>query len=120
MGWQAGEALIEDIVFEGCKLDMAGLRFCTIKSVLFHGCSLKGADFQGSSFKEVRVERCDLDEAEFRQSTVTSMDLRSSEIGGVRYVEGLRGATIDQAQLFDLAAKLAQVVGLKVDRGNPS
>lgn len=113
-GWQAGEALVEDTVFDGCKMDLVGFRFCKFKAVLFKNCLLKAADFQGSSFTDVSFEKCDLAGAEFRQCSVTSLDLRSSEVAEIRYVEGLKGATISPEQLMDLARQLAFVVGLKI------
>jgi len=115
MGWQVGEAFIEDVLFEDCKLDLANFRFCTFKDVVFKNCMLKGADFQGASFTKATMQGCDLAGAEFRQCSVKILDLRTSSIADIRYVEGLKGATIDPTQLMDIAPQLANIAGLDVD-----
>jgi uncharacterized protein YjbI with pentapeptide repeats len=113
-GWQAGEGLVEDTLFDGCKMDLVSFRFGKLKSVIFRSCLLRAADFHGCSFTDVSFEKCDLAGAEFRQCSVASLDLRTSEIAKIRYVEGLKGATIEPSQLMDLAPLLARSAGLKV------
>jgi uncharacterized protein YjbI with pentapeptide repeats len=113
-GWQVADACIEDTLFDECKMHLLNMRFSKLKSVTFRNCVLKGADFQGASFANVRFEGCNLAEAEFRQCTVEALDLRTSQIQDIKYVEGLRGATIDALQLIDLAPKMAHVLGLQV------
>jgi uncharacterized protein YjbI with pentapeptide repeats len=113
-GWLCAESVVEHTLFESCKLDHANLRLCRFKSVVFRNCSLRSSDFHGASFNDVHFEGCTLDGAEFRACSVESLDLRGSNIREIRYLEGLKGATIDPVQLVELAPQLARIVGLHI------
>jgi uncharacterized protein YjbI with pentapeptide repeats len=104
--------------FSECKLDLANLRMSSIRDVVFVGCSLRSVDFYAATLSSVRFESCDLHEADFSQATLETVDLRTSTITDVRGVGSLKGATVDSAQLLDLAPSLASELGIHVeDRG---
>ena len=114
-GADLGESSFEDCVFSGVKLDDAGLRYATFKRVRFTNCVLRGTDFTGARLSNVSFDGCDLEGAVFDAVVCAMVDLRSEDLTKVKGVLGLRGATIANEQLMQLAPVLAQALGLDVD-----
>jgi uncharacterized protein YjbI with pentapeptide repeats len=110
------EAELEDVLLHDCKLDYANLRAASLTRVTFSDCVLLDADFGGARLDSVRFEGCDLQGTDFGRAEMAEVDLRGSDLsrlGGD--VAALRGATVDSAQLIDLAPRLASAAGLKVE-----
>jgi uncharacterized protein YjbI with pentapeptide repeats len=114
-GLSFAEARIEEVSFKACKLDYANFRHSEIEQVSFEDCVLNGADFQGASITATRFAGCQLVEADFSKAALSLVDLRGCELALAGSVLGLRGAIIDPLQLMELAATLAQELGITVE-----
>lgn len=104
----------EDVIFDGCKLDLSNFRFAKLKNVLFKDCLLTGADFYEAILTSVSFESCIMTDAQFSGVKCTKVDLRSSDITSIKGIDSLRGAIIDQAQLIGIAPMLAYQLGIEV------
>ncbi|MCH0542454.1 pentapeptide repeat-containing protein [Streptomyces sp. MUM 203J] len=103
------------VVFHQCKFDSVNLRASSLKDVVFVDCLLRDVDFGGARLADVRFPGSTLDRARFDRATLTRVDLReATALGIITGIGSLGGATIDTAQLFDLAPALAQHIGLTV------
>jgi uncharacterized protein YjbI with pentapeptide repeats len=119
-----------------CKI--AGFRLIDseLQNVLFHGCIGKRSQFCGGQYKRVRFEECDLSDADFSDCLLTectfkncnlseaifynakmnAVDLRSSQLQRLKIMTAdLHGATVDKAQVMELAPQFATLLGLRVD-----
>jgi uncharacterized protein YjbI with pentapeptide repeats len=115
-GLDLGEARIEEVLFEGCKLDFANFRHATIEFTTFEDCVLTEADFRGARIFGSRFHGCKLDAADFSAAELGHVDLRGSQmalLGGSP--SGLRGATVDSLQLIDLSRAMARELGIEVE-----
>jgi uncharacterized protein YjbI with pentapeptide repeats len=108
-------AIIEDVTFKDCKLNMLNFRMATLKRVAFIDCDLTEADFGGARFDQVRFSGCKLDGAEFSDCQIVAADLRGSNLALVKGIGGLRRATISNLQLVELSHVMAAEFGLKVE-----
>jgi uncharacterized protein YjbI with pentapeptide repeats len=109
------DSTLTDILFTGVKLNLSNFRTSRFQRVEFDNCDLSEADFQGASFTAVSFKNCDLSGADFSHCKMTDVDMRNSKIASVKGLAGLRGATIDTAQLMSVAHGLAAEMGIKVD-----
>lgn len=105
---------LEDIVFEGCKLDLANFRYSKLKRVIFTDCHLVGADFYHTDMHQVEFNDCNLKEVDFSQSKLKSVDMRTSDISEVKDAENLQGVTITPSQLILIAPMLAKNLNIKI------
>jgi uncharacterized protein YjbI with pentapeptide repeats len=114
-GLNLAEGRVEEVSFQGCKLDYVNFRHCSIGRVTFQDCVLNGADFQGATIEATRFAGCQLAEADFSKATMSRVDLRGSELALAGSLLGIGGAIIDQLQLLDLAGELARQLGISVE-----
>lgn len=114
-GLDLNKCLLKDVVFEGCKLDMANFRFAKLAKVRFVDCVLTEADFGGAQLNQVEFANCLLEKTDFTQAKLSNVDARSSQLIDVRGWEYLKGLTVDTGQLMTIAPQLALALGLKVD-----
>jgi uncharacterized protein YjbI with pentapeptide repeats len=105
---------LEDITFEGCKLDLANFRYTKLKNVRFIDCVLENVDFYEATLKNITFEGCELTNAEFSQAKLMSVDLRSSTFESIKGINSMKGAIIDSAQLVYLAPIIATQLGFIV------
>ncbi len=108
-------AKLQDATFENCKLDLANFRFTKLKNVRFVDCVLDKADFYQAELKSVTFENCTLSETEFSQAKLDKVDLRTSDLTGIKGVENMKGAIINSTQLIYLAPLLVAQLGIIVE-----
>lgn len=113
-GWDLSRGIIRDVTFDNCKLNLANFRFARLTNVRFVACMLTGADFLQSHLAKVQFDGCQLEQADFSHVSLKDVDLRGSEIIGLRGWHYLRGATISQTQLITAAPYLAAELGLVI------
>ena len=87
-------AHLEDVVFEGCEVASLGAHSAQLRRVTFVDCTVDELDVTGAALTEV--------------------DLSGARLRSLIGVENLRGATIAEDQLTDLAPVLAAQLGLEV------
>lgn len=114
-GLSLAETHLEEVQFNGCKLDYVNFRNSTIEHVSFQDCSLRGTDFQGATIHATRFAGCQLLETDYSRAQMESVDLRGSQLELAGSILALKGATIDALQLIDIAPLLALELGIAVE-----
>ena len=105
---------LHDVVFRGCKLDMANMRFADIRRAKFIDCTLVETDFLGAILQDVTFESCVLEKTVFDRVKCKQVDLRTSQLIELSGWGSLKGATIDGVQLLSAAPYLAHELGISV------
>lgn len=103
-----------DVSFQGCRADLASLRFTRLERVEFIDCQLSQADFANARLKEVRFEGCDLAEADFSHAKLERCEFRGCQFDRLKGVTSLGGAAMEWTDIVGLAGALAAAVGIKV------
>jgi uncharacterized protein YjbI with pentapeptide repeats len=106
---------LDDVVLRECRLRLAKLSHLGRPHALLQACDLRGALLMESDLTDTRFAACDLSDAELFNVDLRGTDLRDNEVGGLRGVGCLRGATVDALQLLALGPALAAHVGLVVE-----
>ncbi|MDQ3700426.1 MAG: pentapeptide repeat-containing protein [Chloroflexota bacterium] len=111
VGLLANEAPLRDVLFRECDLRLAQFRFARFKAVRFEQCDLREADFHGADLSGVVFARCDLRDADLTGTTLVGVDLRGSQVEGVRLgTKEVRGLIVDALQLLELVKFLGITV----------
>jgi len=113
-GAEFAEAHIEDCTFKNVKFDEAGFRFASFKRVRFEDCMLRQADFSSAKFEQVIFTGCDLDSTNFMSAHCKDLDVTTEDLTTVKSILGLKGATISEVQLMQLAPLLAAELGFHI------
>lgn len=98
----------------GLKVDHLGLRNATLVDVTVAGCSVGELDLAGADLRDVRLAGCTVGSLVLDGARCRSVDLRGAEVARLDGVAGLRGCTIDPAQLVGWAPALAAELGITV------
>lgn len=111
LGWNALEAHLQNVRFQGCNGQFAGFRFATCKLVRFEQCDLRQADFQRADLSGVVFHKCDLRGAQLSGATLKGTDFRGSQIDELRVgIQELPGAIVDHFQAAYIAGLLGVVI----------
>ena len=105
---------LDGVLLRDCRLRLAKLSHLGRPHALLDACDLRGALLMESDLSDSHFAACDLDDAELFNVDLQGSDLRDNELGGLRGVGCLRGATVDALQLLALGPALAAHVGLVV------
>lgn len=114
-GAEFAEGYFEDCVFQGVKFDEIGFRFSSFKRVRFENCMLRQADFSNAKLTQVTFTGCNLESANFVSATCKDVDITTEDLSAVKGILGLKGATISEVQLLQLAPLLATELGFRVE-----
>ena len=109
-----GNALIEDVVFTDCRIDLARFRFAKLLRVRFENCRLEEADFYASSLSSVVFNECDLGGVGLAGATFVESEIRGCKLAGVGNPERLRGVRMPWPDVVQAADVLAQAVGIEI------
>lgn len=107
------EATFEDCTFKNVKFDEAGFRFASFKRVRFEDCMLARTDFSSAKLQHVAFDDCGLEQTNFASATCTQVDLGHEDLSNCKGILGLKGATILDEQLIQIAPLLASELGFK-------
>lgn len=113
-GAELAEAILGDVTFAECRIDLAGLRHARLERIVFRDCRMGECDFYGSVLKDVLFERCELREATFSACTLERVELRGCDLAGTRGAEALRGARMTWNDVIENAALFATALGIEV------
>jgi len=113
-GTELAEATFRDVGFDGCRIDLVGLRHAVLERVVFRDCRMSECDLYGASLKDVLFERCELREATFSTSMLERVELRGCDLAGVRGVEALRGVRMPWQDVVENAALFAAAAGIEI------
>ncbi|MFB9834218.1 pentapeptide repeat-containing protein [Actinoallomurus acaciae] len=111
-----GGCSFRDVVFEGCRADLARFRMSRFRHVVFRDCNLTEADFQSAEFTGCRFEDCRMEGVRFSQAVMTGGVVFSGcDLWGLSGVESLRGATVQAADAQGLVHTLAASLGITIE-----
>ncbi len=99
---------------EGCLLDSLNLREARLREVVLVDCTLRHLDLGSARLTDVTMRDCVIERLDLSNATCSRVDLRGSRLDLARGFDRLRGVTIDNAQLLDLAPAMAVHLGLTV------
>jgi uncharacterized protein YjbI with pentapeptide repeats len=111
-GVELAEATLRDVVFDECRLDLAGLRLAKLERVVFRDCRLEEADLYGAQLKDVLFERCVLREATLSAATLERCELRGCDLTALRGAEQLRGVRMPWNDVLANAPLFAIALGV--------
>ena len=112
---EAYEATLRSVHIDGSKLDFVNLRNATLTDVLISNCIIEELDLGSATAQRLELQNCRIGTLDVGGARLKDVDLRSSDFSAVHGLEGLRGATIDDAQLSLLAPLLAVHLGLRIE-----
>ncbi|MFC7375310.1 pentapeptide repeat-containing protein [Brachybacterium sp. GCM10030267] len=109
------DAGIHSTRIAGSKLDWINLRSSTLEDVLFEDCTIEELDLTGVTATRVAFVNCRAGSLALAHARLRDVDLRGLEMGPISNLEGMAGATIDDAQLTALAPAFAAHLGVRVE-----
>ena len=113
-GAELRDSRFVDVSFDGCRLDLAGLRRVTMERVVFRDCLMQEADLTAASLKDVLFERCDLQRAVFRELQPTRVELRRCTLDGIEGAESLRGIRMTWRDVVEHGHVFAAALGIEI------
>jgi uncharacterized protein YjbI with pentapeptide repeats len=106
---------LDDVEFAGLKLGFVNLRGARLNDVVFRDCTFDELDVDGARLNRVAFEGCTIGELAGNAAEVRHVDLRGARLDGIGRLQGLRGATISDEQVWALAPLFAREAGFRVD-----
>ncbi|MEU5877491.1 pentapeptide repeat-containing protein [Spirillospora sp. NPDC047279] len=114
-GLHMPEGGLRDVVFDGCRIDLANLRFTHLRDVVFQDCNLAETDFQQAELHNVRFERCKLVATQFSNVTMNAVRFSGCDLNGVRGVTSFDGAIVASADAMSLLDALTSSLGITIE-----
>ena len=108
------DADLTSVQIRGGKIDYLNLRGSRLTDVRIEACVVATLDLAGFRGKRVAITDCQIGTIDLNGATCEHIDLRASEFRVLNGLDGLRGATIDESQLMELAPLLARHIGVRV------
>ena len=113
-GVQFQSSVLKNVVFKGCKIELANFRFANLENVIFEDCMIDDIDFYNASLKNVQFSGSSIENIAFSGARLKDIDLSDAHILSVKNVTGLKGATISYEQLIFLAPYFTQELGILI------
>ena len=113
-GAELAEAMLTDVVFVECRLDLAGLRMAKLDRVVFRDCRMTECDFYEASLTDVLFEHCELREATLSGVKLKRVELRRCDLAGLTGVEALRGARMPWNDVLENGHLFAAALGFEI------
>ena len=113
-GAELAEAVLGDVTFDECRIDLAGFRHARLERVVFRDCRMEGSDLYGSTLSDVVFERCQLREATLSAATLQRVEFRGCDLTGLYGAEALRGARMPWNDVIENVALFAAVAGIEI------
>jgi uncharacterized protein YjbI with pentapeptide repeats len=113
-GAELAEAMLTDVTFVDCRLDLAGLRMAKLERVVFRDCRMSECDLYEASLTDVLFERCELREATVSGVKLERAEFRGCDLAGLRGVEALRGARMPWNDVLENGPLFASALGLEI------
>ena len=113
-GAELAEAMLSDVTFVDCRLDLVGLRIAKLERVVFRDCRMTECDFYEASLTDVLFERCELRVATVSSVRLKRVELRGCDLAGLQGVEALRGARMPWNDVLENGPLFAAALGLEI------
>lgn len=115
-GFSWTNGVIRDVMFDDCRMNLAGFRFTKLKAVVvFKDCDLSRANFQNADLSGVRFTGCDLTGAQFSNATMTGTRIENCTLVDIVGVTSFGGAIIKSGDAMTLAYSLANALGITIE-----
>jgi uncharacterized protein YjbI with pentapeptide repeats len=111
-GIQLQTSVLKNVLFKGCKIELANFRFAKLENVIFEDCLINDIDFYNATLKNVVFSGSSIENITFASARLKSVDLCDAHLVSVKNVSGLKGATISYEQLTFLSPYFAQEFGI--------
>ena len=96
------------------KIDYLNARQSRWTDVLIEDCVITNLDLGGWVGSRVSLLRCRIGTLDVGGARFEDVDLRTSQLGVINGIDGLKGVTVDESQLMELAPLLARHLGIRV------
>ncbi len=113
---QAAGGQWASVRIRGVRIDYGALNGARLDDVIFEDCEIGELDLGMGQLKRLAFERCRIGVLDLEFGFCEEVNLAGAEIGKLRGVGYLRGATVSASQLLDLAPDMARHLGIKVSR----
>ena len=113
-GAELAEAMLSDVTFTDCRLDLVGLRIAKLDRVVFRDCRMTECDFSEASLTDVLFDTCELRESTFSGVKLKRIELRACDLAGLRGVDSLRGARMPWNDVLENGPLFAAALGLEI------
>ncbi len=112
---QAHGAVLTRLTITGGKLDYLNLRGARLETVRLAGVTIGDLDLATARVEHLVLEDCRVGRLDVQGAALVDVDLRGAELARIDGPAGLKGATISEQQLAELAAVFAAHLGVVVD-----
>lgn len=109
------DASWQSVHVSNSKLGFVNLREADLRDVLFTNCVIDELDLGGAKVSRVSFVDCTVRNLEVTQAKLQHVDLRDLEMRGITGFEGLRGATMSDFQVTELAPIFARHFGINIE-----
>jgi uncharacterized protein YjbI with pentapeptide repeats len=109
------DASWQSVHISNCKLGFVNLRGAELRDVLFTDCTIDELDLGGAAAHRVSFVDTTVTSLDVTRAKLEHVDLRGARLLTLTGIEGLRGATVNPAQVSDLAAVFARHFGLTIE-----
>lgn len=113
-GAELAEAMLTDVTFTECRLELAGLRMAKLDRVVFRDCRMAECDFYAASLTDVLFVHCELREAIVSGIKPKRVELRRCDLAGLTGVEALRGVRMPWNDVLENGPLFAAALGLEI------
>ncbi len=110
--WTGGT--LEDVRFDGCRIDLATFAGCRLRRVSFEDCLLAGGDLQDVVADEVRFDGCDLREVDLSGARFRASAMTRTQLDGARALDRLAGVAMSWSDVVASAGTFAAALGVRV------
>ncbi|MFI0449217.1 pentapeptide repeat-containing protein [Actinomadura sp. 6N118] len=114
-GLHMPEGGMRDVVFDGCRIDLANFRFTHLRDVVFQDCNLAETNFQQAELHNVRFERCKLVATQFSNVSMSGVRFAGCDLNGVQGITSFSGAIVSSADAMSLLDALASALGITIE-----
>lgn len=104
----------KDVIFRNCRLNFTNFRSATFERCLFIDSNLCEADFAMSQFKNIEFSNCELKNTEFSNAKCQRVEFTNCSLNVIKGISGLKGASISELNLIELAPLFCSEFGIKV------
>jgi uncharacterized protein YjbI with pentapeptide repeats len=108
---------LQRVAVHGVKIDYLNLRGADLNRVEVSDCTIGELDLGTSQARHLRFVRSRVDRLVLHGATLRDVDLTGADLSALEGLQSLRGALISQDQLTQLAAALADSLGIRVTPG---
>lgn len=109
------DSAIDSLRVVGTKVGFLNLRGSAVNDLVLEDCAIEEIDLSDAVLTRATFSGCTIGTLTIRGTTLRHVDLRGAHLGTVEPVANLRGAVIDAGQLVEIAAVLADGLGIVVE-----